>query len=193
MPENIRTTREIRREPLEEDNRRAVRWNSAKQSVPEKYNKCNRGTVFILHTFSLMQVDLRLALSRESGHLTQEAMLADVRRATGQYFLEALPAEAILVWVAQADGTTVATSGLIFFQKPPSERNLTGLEASLLNMYTVPVWRRQDLPASFCRLSWRMQSSVRLIGSGCMSRQMVDRSLNEQGSLRNGDRLLRWN
>ncbi len=90
-------------------------------------------------------VDLRLALERESGHLTQEAMLADVRRATRQYFLEALPAEAILVWVAEADGTIVATSGLIFFQKPPSERNLTGLEAYLLNMYTVPVWRRQGI------------------------------------------------
>src|SRR2546428_10685934 len=90
-------------------------------------------------------VDVRVALERESGHLTQEAMLAEVRRATRQYFLEALPAEAILVWVAEADGTIVATSGLIFFQKPPSERNLTGLEAYLLNMYTVPVWRRQGI------------------------------------------------
>ena len=90
-------------------------------------------------------MDLGLALERESGHLTQEAMLAEVRRATGQYFFEALPAEAILVWVAEADGTIVATSGLIFFQKPPSERNLTGLEAYLLNMYTVPAWRRQGI------------------------------------------------
>src|SRR6266516_6844505 len=90
-------------------------------------------------------VDLRLALERESGHLTQEAMLADVRRATRQYFLEALPAEAILVWVAEADGTIVATSGLIFFQKQSSERNMTGLEAYLLNMYTVPAWRRQGI------------------------------------------------
>ncbi|SRR6266516_4410982 len=90
-------------------------------------------------------VDLRLALERESGHLTQEAMLAEVRRATRQYFLEALPAEAIVVWVAEAHGTIVATSGLIFFQKPPSERNLRGLEAYLLNMYTVPVWRRQGI------------------------------------------------
>ena len=32
-------------------------------------------------------VELRLALSRESGHLTQETMLADVRRATRQYLL----------------------------------------------------------------------------------------------------------
>jgi GNAT superfamily N-acetyltransferase len=39
----------------------------------------------------------------------------------------------------------VATGGLIFFQKPPSERNLTGLEAYILNMYTVPAWRGQGI------------------------------------------------
>lgn len=90
-------------------------------------------------------VDLRMALERESGHLTQDAMLADVRRATRQYYLEALPAEAVLVWVAEAQGTMVATSGLIFFRKPPSERNLTGLEAHILNMYTLPAWRGQGI------------------------------------------------
>jgi GNAT superfamily N-acetyltransferase len=90
-------------------------------------------------------VDLRLALERASGHLTQDAMVADVRRATRRYFLEALPANAIVVWVAEAQGTIVATSGLIFFQKPPSERNLTGLEAYILNMYTVPAWRGQGI------------------------------------------------
>lgn len=90
-------------------------------------------------------VDLRLALERESGHLTQDTMVADVQQATRQYFLEALPAEAVLVWVAEAQGTIVATAGLIFFQKPPSERNLTGLEAYILNMYTVPAWRGQGI------------------------------------------------
>ena len=90
-------------------------------------------------------VDLRLALECESGHPTQETMVADVRRATRQYFLEALPAATFLVWVAEAQGTIVATSGLIFFQKPPSERNLTGLEAYILNMYTVPAWRGKGI------------------------------------------------
>lgn len=90
-------------------------------------------------------MDLRLALVGESGHLTQDTMVAEVRRAIYQYFFEALPAEAILVWVAEAQGTIVATSGLIFFQKPPSERNLTGLEAYILNMYTLPTWRGQGI------------------------------------------------
>jgi hypothetical protein len=82
-------------------------------------------------------VSLRLELERESGHLTQEQMLSDLRQATYQYLLEALPAEAFLVWVAEVSGTVVATSGLIFFQKPPSERNLSGMEAYFLNMYSI--------------------------------------------------------
>jgi len=49
------------------------------------------------------------------------------------------------VWVAEAQGTLVATSVLIFFQKPPSERNLTRLEAYILNMYTLPAWPGQRI------------------------------------------------
>jgi hypothetical protein len=51
-------------------------------------------------------VELRMALERESGHLAQDTLLAAVRRATRQYFLEALPAEAVLVWVAEAQRTS---------------------------------------------------------------------------------------
>ncbi|HZS75125.1 MAG TPA: GNAT family N-acetyltransferase [Ktedonobacteraceae bacterium] len=90
-------------------------------------------------------VPLRLALERESGHATQEQMLPDLRQAVYHYFLKALPTEAMLIWVAEASEQIVATSGLIFFQKPPSERNLSGLEAYILNMYTLPEWRGRGL------------------------------------------------
>lgn len=106
------------------------------------------------HSFSIRRaslqdlealVSLRLELERESGHLTQEQMLSDLRQTTYQYYLEALPAETFLVWVAEVVGKIVATSGLIFFQKPPSERNLSGMEAYILNMYTLPEWRGQGI------------------------------------------------
>jgi GNAT superfamily N-acetyltransferase len=90
-------------------------------------------------------VSLRLKLEQESGHLTEVQMLSDLRQATHQYLLEALPTEAFLVWVAEASGQIVATSGLIFFHKPPSERNLSGMEAYILNMYTLPEWRGQGI------------------------------------------------
>src|SRR5258708_19126095 len=43
-------------------------------------------------------VSLRLKLQQESGHLTEGQALSDLRRATQQYLLEALPTEAFLVW-----------------------------------------------------------------------------------------------
>ena len=90
-------------------------------------------------------VSLRLKLQQESGHLTEGQALSDLRRATQQYLLEALPTEAFLVWVAEVSGQIVATSGLIFSQKPPSERNLSGVEAYILNMYTLLEWRGQGI------------------------------------------------
>jgi GNAT superfamily N-acetyltransferase len=114
-------------------------------------------SVVSIRRASLDDVETLVALERASSHLTQDAMVADVRRATRRYFLEALPANAIVVWVAEAQGTIVATSGLIFSQKPPSERNLTGLEAYLLNMYTVPAWRGQGIAT---RLYWLLGTSV---------------------------------
>jgi GNAT superfamily N-acetyltransferase len=95
-----------------------------------------------LHDIEML-VDLRLMLLQDMGHLTE--MLAELRPATHEYLLEALPAETFLVWVAEASGQIVATSGLIFFHKPPSERNLSGIEAYILNMYTLPEWRGQGI------------------------------------------------
>jgi ribosomal protein S18 acetylase RimI-like enzyme len=88
-------------------------------------------------------VDLRLKMQQETGHLTKR--LAELGHATREYLREALPAETFLVWVVEARAQIVATSGLIFFHKPPSERNLSGIEAYILNMYTLPEWRGQGI------------------------------------------------
>jgi GNAT superfamily N-acetyltransferase len=90
-------------------------------------------------------VQLRLALQLESGHLTQDTMVTALTQATHQYLMEALPKETFIAWVAEAEGKIVASSGLIFFQKPPSENNLSGLEAYIMNMYTLPPWRGQGI------------------------------------------------
>jgi GNAT superfamily N-acetyltransferase len=113
------------------------------------------------HSFSIRRaslqdvealVSLRLELERESGHVTQEQVLSDLRQATYQYCVEALLAEAFLVGVAEGAGTIVAISGLIFFQKPPSERNLSWMEAYILNMYTLPAWRGQGIATTLLHL-----------------------------------------
>ena len=92
-----------------------------------------------------MLVQLRLALQHESEHIESDAQIETVRQAIYKYMLEKMPTEEFIVWVAEIEDKIVATSGLIFFAKPPSEKNLSGREAYVLNMYTVPQWRGKGL------------------------------------------------
>ncbi|OYE00485.1 hypothetical protein CDG79_34875 [Nostoc sp. 'Peltigera membranacea cyanobiont' 232] len=52
-----------------------------------------------------------------------------------------MPSGEFLAWVAEVDSQIVATSGLVFFQRPPYNGNLSGLEAYIMNVYTIPMWR----------------------------------------------------
>ncbi len=89
-------------------------------------------------------VTLRLKLEYED-HPADEQAPAEMRQALADYLAAALPSEQMLIWVAEADGAIVGTSGLIFFQKPPTEHNPSGREAYILNMYTLPEWRGQGI------------------------------------------------
>jgi GNAT superfamily N-acetyltransferase len=65
--------------------------------------------------------------------------------ATRTYLSENLPTEHFFAWVALAERCMIGISGLIFFQKPPTEENMIGLEAYVMNMYTLPEWRGQGV------------------------------------------------
>jgi GNAT superfamily N-acetyltransferase len=71
-----------------------------------------------------------------------------VRAATRDYFSEALPAGKHCGVVAEADGKVVACGGIVFMERPPYQGNLQGREAYLMNMYTLPEWRRKGLGAA---------------------------------------------
>ena len=94
---------------------------------------------------------LRVALQREMGHLGGATPEDAFARATRRYLAEALPSGAFIAWVAVADGQVVASSGLVFIARPPSARNLSGLEAHILNMYTVPEWRGRGIASRLLR------------------------------------------
>lgn len=79
------------------------------------------------------------------------AFLAEVRgvsaadtnllSALRRYFSAAVPTSEFIAYLAESDGQIIATSGLVFHQHPPSPRNLSGREAYIMNMYTLPTWR----------------------------------------------------
>lgn len=106
-------------------------------------------STFILRRATLDDLDelvvLRLKLFRESGYLLSEEPPPELIEATRTYLSENLPTERFLAWIAVAERHLIGMSGLIFFQKPPTEENLSGLEAYTMNMYTLPEWRSQGI------------------------------------------------
>jgi GNAT superfamily N-acetyltransferase len=83
-------------------------------------------------------VDLRLEFLREVNATNSDPSFRDNLYG---YFSRTLPAGEFLAWLAEADGAIIGTSGLVFFERPPSFNNFTGQSAYIMNMYTLPAWR----------------------------------------------------
>ena len=88
---------------------------------------------------------LRLALLREMGNVRDESQEVPLLDALRDYFQRTMSTDEFLAWVAEAEGETVAISGLVFFERPPDAGNPAGVEAYLMNMYTLPAWRGRGL------------------------------------------------
>jgi GNAT superfamily N-acetyltransferase len=84
---------------------------------------------------------LRLALLREMGNIRDESQEAPLLDALRGYLQRTMATDQFLAWVAEVDGQVVAISGLVFFERPPDAGNPAGVEAYLMNMYTLPAWR----------------------------------------------------
>jgi GNAT superfamily N-acetyltransferase len=90
-------------------------------------------------------VNLRIMLLREVGEIKGEEEVTKVADANRKYFADALPTGDFVAWIAEVDGKTVASSGLVLFRRPPYLENLSGVEAYIMNMYTMPQWRGKGL------------------------------------------------
>lgn len=88
-------------------------------------------------------IELRLAFSREVGN--PNADKTPLAEATREYLARKMPAGEYRVWVAQQDDRIVGVGGLVFLERPPTSRNLSGLEAYITSMFTVPDCRRRGV------------------------------------------------
>lgn len=91
-------------------------------------------------------IHFRIALFREMGLLNNKITVESFQKACKDFFSQFIPIEEFLSWVAEDDkGEIIATSGLVYLQKPPDPRNMRGIEAYVMNMYTLPEWRNQGI------------------------------------------------
>jgi len=93
-------------------------------------------------------VRLRMTFLAEVGNFGEGADAVAVSEAFREYLRRKLPTGEFLAWVAEDAGEIVATSGLVFFERPPNGTSPTGLEAYVMNMYTRPEWRGRGLAAA---------------------------------------------
>jgi GNAT superfamily N-acetyltransferase len=70
-----------------------------------------------------------------------------------EYFLRTLSDGSFISWLAIDQSTIVATSGLCFYQLPPSYSNPTGQVAYVTNMFTKREYRRQGISTHLLSLT----------------------------------------
>ncbi len=106
-----------------------------------KMIQIRRANINDLNTLVLFRVALFKEMERLDGVRDEQSF----HKACEQFFYQFIPKEEFLSWVAETNGKIIATSGLVFFQKPPSPGNNSGKEAYIMNMYTLPEWRKKGI------------------------------------------------
>lgn len=90
-------------------------------------------------------VDLRLLFLKEiypKADISQDDVLKDHLRV---YLTEHLSKNSFVNWFANAEGKVVASAGIVFYNQPPLYHNLEGKVAYILNVYTLPAFRRKGI------------------------------------------------
>ena len=98
------------------------------------YRKANINDIYYL-------VHLRKEQLIEEGISTD----ANVDKEFFDYFMANISDGTIIIWLATEASEIVATSGICFYQVPPSYSNLTGQVAYVTNVYTSPKYRKQGI------------------------------------------------
>ena len=79
-------------------------------------------------------------------HGRRHARLLDgVAQASARYFAAAIPTGEFRAWVAEAGGRVLASGGLVIHAIPPTPQALAGREGYIMNLYTLPEWRRRGI------------------------------------------------
>jgi ribosomal protein S18 acetylase RimI-like enzyme len=88
---------------------------------------------------------LRIELLKELGEIksSQEEQL--VLSSTKQYLNQTLSNNEFISYLAKFNGEAVSVSGVVIFKRPPYPENLNGIEAYILNMYTIPEHRGKGI------------------------------------------------
>jgi GNAT superfamily N-acetyltransferase len=97
--------------------------------------KYRRATVNDVQTL----IDYRVRFLNELHGHAEDDDTQILRKSLREYFSEAIPSGSFIAWLAEQDGKTVGTGGMVLWQMPGRYGGLeTGRLGYILNMYTIP-------------------------------------------------------
>ena len=76
----------------------------------------------------------------------------NIDKELSDYFISSISDGSLISWLAVDGNEIVATSGICFYQLPPTFSNPTGRVAYVTNMYTLPKYRRQGIASYLLKL-----------------------------------------
>lgn len=89
-------------------------------------------------------VDLRIALFRELGEISETDDIAELSVSTEEYFTANI-GNSLLSWGIKDDERIISIASLNLFSRIPYLENLTGKEGYILNIYTMPNYRKKGM------------------------------------------------
>jgi len=93
---------------------------------------------------------MRVAFLTDAGNLPPEHQ-TEMEAILLEFFTASLADGSFAAWLAFDGEKIVATSGLSFSMIPPSFSDKTGKTAYIMNMYTLPEYRRQGIAAQLLK------------------------------------------
>ncbi|MFE7083276.1 GNAT family N-acetyltransferase [Priestia megaterium] len=106
-------------------------------------------TLYSVDKASMLDINeiirLRVALLKEVHEIQSEEEENKIVNATKSYLETEISNNNFVSYIAKSNEEVVSVSGVSFFKRPPYLENLQGIEAYILNMYTLPNHRNQGL------------------------------------------------
>ena len=90
-------------------------------------------------------VRTRIIVLRAANKLSDNVDMSVVEQESFAYYKRALETGEHIAYLVYDNGTFVGAGGVSFYQVMPTYHNSTGKKAYIMNMYTVPEYRRQGI------------------------------------------------
>ena len=87
----------------------------------------------------------RIEVLRAANQLTDDTDMSEVKRQSFEYYQKALGDDSHIAYLIYDGNRFVGAGGVSFFQVMPTYHNPSGNKAYIMNMYTVPEYRRKGI------------------------------------------------